>query len=433
MSKILVTGASGFIARYVIAELLKQGHEVVGCARNTDFVKTVFPDLEVIACDFIKDTDANIWKDRLEGIEVVVNCVGVFQLPKAEDTWAVHYDTPKALFEASEQVGVKKIVHISALGIDKGKQPYSLSKLKMEDYLNQTNKLDSTILRPSFVYGRGSYGGSSLFRGFAGIPFLLPLPGKAMQKFQPVHIEDLAKVVSECVALPGKKSLPVVGSETVTLKEILNTFRAWLGFKKAINISVPLFLIGLTAKLGDRLSNAPINTTAFELMQADNVADPQDAAQLKETISFMPRGFHQGLFAAPSQVQDRWHSRLFFVKPLLRYSIAFICLWTAFVSLFIYPHKESYDLLAQAGITHGVWQVILLYGSSLLGGALGILVLLNYRIRIVGSFLAALMAFYTLFITLFLPELWWHPFIPVAKNIPLIVATLIMIALESDR
>jgi nucleoside-diphosphate-sugar epimerase len=433
MSKIFVTGASGFIARNIIATLLKNGHEVVGCARNTSFVKTVFPDIKVIAADFFVDTDPSVWEARLEGIDVIVNCVGVFQMPNPKDTWAAHYDAPRALFEAAEKTGVKKIVHLSALGIAHGKQPYSLSKLKIEDYLTHTNTLDSTILRPSFVYGPGSHGGSSLFRGFAGMPFILPLPGKATQRFQPIHIEDLARVVHESITLSGKKMLTVVGPETLSLRTILNTLRAWLGFKKVINIPVPFFLIKLLGKLGDRFADSPVNTTAVELMQYDNVASPQEAEQFMQSISFTPRGFTEALLTSPSQVQDRWHARLYFAKPLLRYSLAFIWLWTAFVVLFIYPHKESYDLLSQMGATHPVWQGFLLYGGCLLNAALGCLILLNYKIKLIGGLSIAVMLLYTGVITFYLPALWWQPFIPVAKNIPLIVATLIMMALEPDR
>jgi uncharacterized protein YbjT (DUF2867 family) len=433
MSKILVTGASGFIARNIIATLLKNGHEVVGCARNISFVETIFPGMKTISADFFIDTDPKIWEARLAGVDVVINCVGVFQMPNPKDTWAAHYDTPKALFEAAESIGVKKIIHISALGIQHGKQPYSLSKLKIEDYLTHKNTVDSIILRPSVVYGSGSYGGSSLFRGFAGMPFILPLPGKAKQQFQPIHIEDLARVVHESIDLPGKKLLALVGPETITLKSILNALRAWLGFKKAINLPIPFFSIRLLAKLGDRFTDSPVNTTAVEMMQYDNIATPEEVDELKKSISFAPRGFSQALLETPSQVQDRWHARLYFAKPLLQYSLAFIWLWVAFAALFISSHKESYALLSQAGITHSASQIILFYGSCLINGALGCCILLNYKLKLTGALSIAAMLFYMIFVTFYLPMLWWDPLFSIAKNIPLIAATLIMMGLASNR
>jgi len=370
MATILVTGAAGFIARQIIAELLKNNHTVVGCAREISFVKTIFPMIDVIACDFLQDTDPQVWMDRLQNltnssgtnldarrdpegvksrtdfikddgyIEVVINCVGVFQLPKLEDTWKIHYHTPKALFTACEKMGVRKIVHISALGIERDQQPYSLSKLKIEQYLRDTCLLDVTILKPSLVYGEGSYSGSSLFRGLVSLPFILPIPSKGRQKFQPIHIADLARIAKESIALTGKQTLAAVSAQTVDLKTILTRLRSWLGFKKAMLFYTPFWWIRLVAKLGDYFAHSPINTTAYRLMQHDSVADSEQQRQLQQVLSFSPRSFEQALLQTPSQVQDRWHARLFFLKPLLRYSLAFIWLWTALVSLFIFPHHD---------------------------------------------------------------------------------------------
>ena len=100
--------------------------------------------------------------------------------------WNIHYEAPKAIFEACVEQGIKKIIQISALGIDKVDVPYAKSKLAIDNYL-QTLDIDSTIVRPGLVYGKGAYGGSSLFRGLAGLPFILPMPGRAEQLQQPIH------------------------------------------------------------------------------------------------------------------------------------------------------------------------------------------------------------------------------------------------------
>ncbi|MBY0378290.1 MAG: SDR family oxidoreductase, partial [Gammaproteobacteria bacterium] len=288
------------------------------------------------------------------------------------------------------------------------------------------------IIRPSLVFGAGSYGGSSLFRGLAGLPFIIPLPGNAQQKLQPIHIEDLAKIVSASIPTSGKVIIPAVGSEQLSLQRILNLTREWLGFKKAINFKVPLPLIKAVALLGNFFRRTPINSTSVGMMQIDNVAKEEELKQLHALIPFQPRGFEKALFSQPSQVQDRWHARLYFLKPLARYGTAFLWIWTAVVSLFFYPKTESYALLSQMGITP-FFQPLLLYAGALLDGVLGFSLLFCYRLRLTASLQIGLMLLYSLLITLWLPIYWLEPFAPIAKNIPIIVLTLVIIALESDR
>src|SRR3990167_2873495 len=164
LMNILVTGASGFIASQVVTDLITAGHSVTCCVRNTSYTKNLFPTAKILSCDFINDTTSDHWINRLNNIDVVINCVGILYHPNKKIIWAIHYDTPRALFDACVKVGIKKIIQISALGVDKSDVDYAKSKKAADDYL-QTLPISSIILRPSLVYGRGSYGGTSLFRG----------------------------------------------------------------------------------------------------------------------------------------------------------------------------------------------------------------------------------------------------------------------------
>lgn len=431
MSKIFITGGAGFIARQIIATLVSEGHDIVATARDQALLHRVFPTIKVIDSNFLKDISIATWIKRLEGIDIVINCVGVLQHCAPEETWQIHYHTPKLLFDACLQTAVKKIIQISALGVDTQKSPYCASKLAADDYLQQL-KIDSAIIRPSLVFGAGSYGGSSLFRGLAGLPFIIPLPGNGQQKLQPIHIEDLAKIVAALIHVPGKVVIPAVGLEQLSLRRILNLTREWLGFKEAINFKVPLPLIKAVAILGNFFRKTPINSTSVGMMQIDNVAKEEELKKLYDLIPFQPRSFEEALFSQPSQVQDRWHARLYFLKPLARYGTAFLWLWTAMVSLFFYPITESYALLSHMGITP-FFQPVLLYTGALLDGLLGFSLLFCYNLRLTASLQIGLMVIYSLLITFWLPIYWLEPFAPIAKNIPIIILTLVIVALESDR
>ncbi len=345
--------------------------------------------------------------------------------------WRIHYEAPKALFEACVTQGIKKIIQISALGVDKVDVPYATSKLAIDNHL-QTLDIDSVILRPGLVYGKGAYGGSSLFRGLAAIPFVIPLPGRAEKLQQPIHIDDLTQLIETSLTLSGKHLLCAVGEEKLSVKNLLIKLRSWLGFKKAVPIAVPDVFIKLGAKIGNYIPNSPLSETGIKMMTVDNTASDAEFNNLKKVTHFQPRSFSRGLNGMVSSVQDRWHARLFFLRPLLRMSIAFIWIFTGIVSLVPASSQISYELMAQANIPLAA-QPFALYSFSFIDILLGLATLFNYRLLIVGLLQCALLLFYIATLSFVLPMYWLNPLAPIAKNIPLFVAILIMMALESER
>lgn len=430
---ILVTGASGYIASQIVAELINAGHLITCCVRDTAFAANRFPTATIIPCDFSSDTNSKQWIARLNTIDVVINCVGILYHPSDKYIWGVHYDTPRVLFDACVSVGIKKIIQLSALGVDLSDLPYAKSKKAADEYLLSL-PIKSIILRPSLVYGHGSYGGSSLFRGLAGLPWLTPIPGKGMQELQPIHLHDLSKAVVSLVNNPIDQSmiLNAVSNNRITLKDVLAKMRSWLGFPKIKFLPVPLCMIRLGAFIGDLIPYSTLNTTSFKMLMQNNISSQEDTNKFQDKIGFIPQDFAKGIYQELSTVQDRWHAKLFFLKPLLRISIAFIWLFTAICSLFLYPHSSSYGLLAQVGITP-FWQPILLYTASLIDAGIGISMLCNIQPQKIGLFQIIIILGYSAILTWKLPYLWLDPFAPLAKNIPLLVAIFIFLALESDQ
>ncbi len=427
--RILITGANGFIAREIIAKLSMSGHDIIACVHSR--LLENIPHSASFKVDFTKATTADYWLKHLNNIDAVINCVGVFQTIKEKTMWNVHYEAPKALFDACSRLKIKKIIHISALGIDKVNVPYATSKLAIDEYI-QSLDIASTIIRPGLVYGKGSYGGTSLFRGLCGLPFIIPLPGRAERLQQPIHLNDLTKIVETALTLPGKQLLCAVGTEKLTIKNVLIKLRNWLGFKKAYTLSIPDSLIRLVSKLGNFIPNSPMSETGIKMMSADNVATSAEENLLHDTVHFKPRSFTEGLNGMVSSVQDRWHARLYFLRPLLRLSIAFIWIFSGIVSLLPGTLPISADLLTKSHIPDSLqsWVLYLLSGMDIL---LGLATLFNFKLLITGFLQCVVVLIYTLLISMLLPEYWLHPFAPIAKNIPIFAAILVMMALESER
>lgn len=427
--RILVTGANGFIAREIIAKLAISGHEIIACVHGK--LLENIPHVRSFKADFTKAIHPNYWLPQLHDVDVVINCVGVFQTTKKKTMWHIHFEAPKALFDACVQQGIKKIIQISALGVDQVDVPYAKSKLAADHYLNAL-PISSTIIRPSLVYGKGSYGGSSLFRGLAGLPFILPLPGRAQQLQQPIHIDDLTAIIEKSLTLSDKQLFYAVGEEKISVRNILIKLRSWLGFAKAWSLSIPNSFIKIGAKIGNFIPNSPMSETGIKMMEVDNIASEDELRHLINITHIKPRSFTNGLNGMVSSVQDRWHARLYFLRPLLRISIAFIWVFSGIVSSLPIMSSVSSDLMTQVRIPIHL-QPLVLYSSCLVNILLGLATLFNYRLITAGLLQCFFIFIYTCIISFFIPIYWLHPFAPIAKNIPLLVSILIMMALESER
>ncbi|WP_228368739.1 hypothetical protein [Rickettsia bellii] len=137
----------------------------------------------------------------------------------------------------------------------------------------------------------------------ATLPYFIPLIGDGLQQFQPIHIEDLAKVIIHCVERKGKicRLLKIVGPDIVTMKDILIGFRRWLGVEPARLIKIPLIFIKIASKLGDFFKIGPINSTSYNMLLQPNIANKNDFIDF---TSIIPRNLQQGLTTEPLTVQS---------------------------------------------------------------------------------------------------------------------------------
>lgn len=430
---ILVLGATGFIGSHVTTVLLQEGHNVTCGIRDIKYGKNLFPQCKMIKCDFQRDTSTRIWKPRLENIDILINCVGIFYHPNKKVIWNIHYYSPKAIFDAAFDCNIKKIIHVSALNSELYSVEYARSKKAAEDHLLNSG-VPSIILKPSLVYGNGSSGGMKLFRTLASFPWFLPIPGKGNQKFQPLHIDDLTEAILKSVKSPIgiNKILYAVSNKPITLLNIIKTWRKWLGFSKPYVLHIPLFLMNLSNYFYDLIPYSTVNSDALKMLNQNNIARREDVHNFQHEIGFVPRDFKSGVLSMPCETEDRWYSVFSVYRPILKFSLAFIWIVSAITSSFLYPKTESYQLLSSAGVPTFI-QAILLYGASGINFVIGITLLCNYKIKLNYTIQILIICIYTLIISIKLPYLWLEPFGPVAKNIPLLALILFLYNMERNK
>jgi uncharacterized protein YbjT (DUF2867 family) len=217
--KILLTGASGFIGGNLAGALLAQGHQLRPASRRD-------------GVDFCRMQQTADWLPLLDGIDAVINCVGIIGETRGQSFATLHTAAPVALFRACAAAGVRRVLQVSALGADDTAfSAYHLSKRAADDVLRQLD-LDWFVLRPSLIYGRGGKS-AALFMRLAALP-LIPVIGDGQQKLQPVHISDVVATVLQCLGSDApRQTLDLVGSETISFAEWLQRMRCAQGRPRA--------------------------------------------------------------------------------------------------------------------------------------------------------------------------------------------------------
>jgi len=279
--KILVLGATGFIGRHLIKTLSGAGHKVVCSARGDLSRSRVAMRYGWMPSDFGKDTRVEDWMPRLKNkaFDVVINAVGILRESGEQHFQAIHEDTPKALFQAASECEIRQIIQISALGADKGKSRYYRTKKAADDFLSALN-VRSAVLRPSIVYGEDG-ASTQLFMKLARLP-VIPLVGHGDQKVQPIHIDELCKIILNMVEKPPANNpvMDIVGPDALSLKQLLTTYRQGLGKGKPHFIYMPTKVVRLGAWLGDELHIPALSQESLDMLLQDSISDPKITTSL---------------------------------------------------------------------------------------------------------------------------------------------------------
>ncbi len=426
--RVLLLGAGGFIGREVLATLAGRGHRVVAAVRDIDRAPP-FGAESAIAIDLNRDIEAAAWLPRLAGIDAVVNCAGILQGTRAQSMDAIHRRAPIALFEACERSGVKRVVQVSAISAQRAAgTEYALTKLAADDRL-RASALDWVVLRPSLVYARGAYGGTGAMRAMAALPFAIPVPGDGAQRFQPIAMDDLVRVVALAIESDAlvRRTIDPVGPDALTMREILEDSRRWLGFGAARVIPIPRALVKAATLLGDRFGG-PLNSTALAQMEHGNTGD-YDALRAATGIEAVR--WKAWLAANPAHAQDRWHARLYFVRPMLRWTLALLWIASGFAGL--YGLREWTPLVAATLGIPFLAAGLGLVAACILDIVLACLVARRWKPPFLAAIQVGAALAYTTVATLLWPSLWLESLGPLLKNVPIVAAILALGAIEEER
>lgn len=429
--RILVIGASGFIGSAIVAALQRSGFETRCVVRDVDTLSRRFPGTDVRALDLTTETAQNsdCWVALLEGMDAVVNVAGVLQPRRTKEAWVIHHKAPDALFDACERTGVRRVIHISAIGIQEAETTYARSKRAGEEAL-MTRDLDWTVLRPAVVIGDGSYGGTSLLRALAVFPFVTPVIGDGTTSMDVIHKDDLATgIVSLLRRGAGVRVvLEPASSGTLTLAEVVAAYRSWFGLRPRPTLRVPDGLIGMLARLGDVMQLHPMTSTALAQFRARLTGD---AATFEAVTGVRAGGLKEILSVRACESQDLWHARLFLLRPLIR--LGLVLLWAVSGLVGVFADPALYLPVLEPLTDNRGWAVAVAAGASMIDLTIALALFLGWRLKLIACVQIAVILAYTLSLSLLAPAMWGDLYGSLLKNIPILVLVLIHRVVEEER
>lgn len=429
--RILVLGANGFIGSSVVGALIEAGFMVYSVVRKPALLRRRFPSIETFQVDLRDETakDPAFWNQAVENVDAIVNVAGVLQAQRERDAWAVHLHAPDALYTAYERAGGRRIVHMSAIGIDEAETTYARSKRAGDEAL-MARDLDWTILRPAIVFGDGSYGGTSMLRAIAAFPWVTPLLGDGKTLLDVVHKDDLAGAIVGLLKTGGARQamLSPASFERLTLRDAVQAYRRWLGLSDGPTINIPLPLARILARFGDVVRLDPINSTAIAQFEARLTGD---AEGFKAATGIQSRGLSEALRERPSETQDLWHARLYLLRPLIRLALAILWFVSGMLGWFADPASYAHLL---APITEDLVMVqVLGKMMSLADFAIAGTLIVGWRLKQMAIVQALIVLGYTLGLSLLAPSLWTDLMGGLLKNIPVLTLLGVQRILEEER
>lgn len=273
MKRVLVLGGTGFVGRTLCEQLVERGGgaaRVTVPSRQPQRAKALqmLPGLELVRAD-VHD-EAQLTR-LLHGQHAVVNLVATLHGSEAafEKT---HVTLPRTLARACAATGVRRVVHVSALGATPdAPSRYLRSKARGEAALRAAD-LDLTVLRPSVIFGAED----RFLNLFAQLQTLFPVMplGGAEARFQPVWVCDVARAIVR--ALDSRDTIgqtyECTGPQVYTLAEIVRRAGRWSGHERPI-VPLPGALARLQALMLESLPGEPLmSRDNLDSMRVPNVA-----------------------------------------------------------------------------------------------------------------------------------------------------------------
>ncbi len=280
INEVCVLGGSGFVGSAIVHKLSAAGYAVKVLSRRRESAKHLFllPNVQVVECNVLNDSELSM---HMQSCDAVINLIGILhETPKATFE-AIHHEFPKRIAALCERLGIKRLLHMSALQTSTdAPSAYLRSKALGEAaVMAHSKKINITIFQPSVIFGRGD----NFLNLFATVVKVMPVVALAKPdaRFQPIWVEDVAEAFVNSLGNIDTygKTYELGGPRVYTMRELVEFVIFVLGKKRKI--------VGLNDKLSywqayamEKLPIKLMTRDNFYSMQVDSVCKGPIAEEL---------------------------------------------------------------------------------------------------------------------------------------------------------
>ena len=270
---IAIFGGGGFLGKHLMRQLTKLDFRVKVATRNPYLKGYLKPlgnpgQIELIKTNIFDSEDV---KRVLNNCDFVINLVGILYETRKQKFNQVHAQFPYLLSNLCNEIGIKNLIHVSALGVKEGHiSKYMKSKLQGEKNIIENFKR-TVILRPSVIFGPED----NFFNTFASMaefsPFL-PLIGGGKTKFAPIYVGDVAKAITKSLALnvSNIKIFELGGPENYSFKKLMEILLTEIK-KKRFLLHIPFGVAKFQSYFLQIMPRPLLTADQVDLLKYDNV------------------------------------------------------------------------------------------------------------------------------------------------------------------
>lgn len=293
--KIVVAGGTGFLGRHICRALLAAGHQVTVLGRDPSKVSAI-PELQGANAAGGDVTDRSSLSGRFDGADSVVQAVQFPNHPIEVPRQGLTYDrydrqgTINVLHEA-QRAAVGRFVYLSGAGADPASEKTWYRAKGLAERTILESGIDHAILRPSWAYGPEDRA-LNRFAQIAKMSPVVPQPGAAGQRVQPIYVDDVALSVARVFERDAWNDIYELGSrEVMTMNEVVHTLLDVMGRKRAV-LPIPASLLKLATSPLKALPNPPMTPQGIEFATQDGLVDIR---KMVDVLGVEPVPLREGL------------------------------------------------------------------------------------------------------------------------------------------
>ncbi len=273
--KILVLGGSGFVGGHLARRLSQDGHQLTIATRYAPGCR----DLAVIPAVTVRQFDPHDGDElvrQLDGHDAAINLVGILNERIAgggKGFRRAHVELVEKLIDACVHTGARRLIHMSALNAGQGDSQYLKTRGEAEQMVEEVfrqGKLDTTVMRPSTIFGPDD----SFLNRFAGLLKISPvLPlARPQARFAPVYVGDVVEAFARVLERPESfgRIHELCGGEEWAMIDLVCWLRDQLGLKRAV-VGLPDALGRLQGLAFDFVPGKPFSSDNYKSLLVDSV------------------------------------------------------------------------------------------------------------------------------------------------------------------